>query len=419
MSSQNRLAPARSAQRISADLEALSQFREEHSPGWTRRAFSQPYIESRHWVAERMRDAGLHVERDAANNLIGTLPGQGPGPALATGSHTDTVEGGGRFDGIIGVLAGIEVVRALRDAGIRLRHELRVIDFFNEEPNQYGVSCVGSRALVGGLTAEQLALDDGAGETLADGIRKVGGDPERVLDLAWHRGDLAAFVELHIEQGPRLELSDLPLAVVTAIAGIDRYRLVFEGQPDHAGATPMDVRRDALCAAAEVVLEIERLAEGTDGVATTGRLQIEPNAANVVPGAAVATVELRDADRRRLDDRGRRLMAAARAAGESRGVQVTSEPLTTVDPVPADDTVQQVLAAAADRLGLPHEAMFSGAGHDAAHMAAIAPIGMLFVPSAGGRSHCPDEWTDLDQVAVGARVLAQALLDLDASGGDR
>jgi beta-ureidopropionase / N-carbamoyl-L-amino-acid hydrolase len=409
------LAPVCSADRIRADFDALASFADPDRPGWTRRAFSSYAVEAREWLAGRMADAGLTVTRDAANNLVGTRPGtRGGGPALATGSHTDTVEGGGRFDGIAGVLVGLEVVRTLRDAGLTLQHDLHVVDFFNEEPNQYGLSCVGSRALAGTLTEEHLALDDGTGETLGEGLARVGGDPERATSCAWGPDALAAFVELHIEQGPVLERKGLPVAVVTSIAGIDRYLLEFTGQPDHAGATPMDVRHDAFCAAAEAVLAVERLAGDGRGVGTTGRVEVEPGAANVVPGVARTWVEFRGGARAWLDDCGHALAEAARAAAAARGVTAQVKPLSAVDPVPADAWVQERLTAGVDRLGLASEPMFSGAGHDAAHMARLAPMGMLFVPSRDGRSHCPEEWTDLEDLATGARALTQGLLALDA-----
>ncbi|MFR9676436.1 Zn-dependent hydrolase [Streptomyces sp. TR06-5] len=406
--------PACSAERLGADFHALAEFHEPGRPGWTRGAFSPSYVASRDWMAGRMRDAGMSVHRDAANNLIGTLPGTDPdAPALVTGSHTDTVEGGGRFDGIIGVLGALEAVRTLTDAGIHLAHELRVVDFFNEEPNQYGLSCVGSRALVGAVGAEHLRLDDGAGETLAEGLTRVGGAPERLAEARWSPDEIAAFLELHIEQGPVLEREGLPLAVVTAIAGIDRYRIELTGRPDHAGATPMDYRHDAACAAADAVLAAENLAGDGRGVATTGRIEIEPGAPNVVPGTARLWTEFRSGERAWLDNCRRELEKAIRAAAEQRGLTWTMENISAVDPVSADPRIQDLLTSAGDRLGLPRRAMFSGAGHDAAHMAELAPMGMLFIPSRGGRSHCPEEWTELDQVATGARALAQGLVELD------
>src|SRR5882672_1014840 len=213
--------------RLQADLDALAEFREPDPGPWTRRVFSDAYLRSREWLAGRMREAGLKVSRDAAGNLIGVLPGASP--ALVTGSHTDTVADGGRFDGPLGVLAAIEVARCVRDGGLALRHELRAVDFLGEEPNEFGVSCVGSRAVAGNLSGEHLALRDASGRTLADAIATAGGDPARIRQAAWAMGDVRAFVELHIEQGPVLEGAGIPIGIVSGIAGIERLQLTFEG----------------------------------------------------------------------------------------------------------------------------------------------------------------------------------------------
>ena len=415
MTYQTGLAPEMSEERIRRDFDELSNFTAKASDGWTRRAFSPEYREARQWLSGRMKHAGLEVYEDAAYNLVGTVPGRRGGRALATGSHTDTVEGGGRFDGIAGVLAALEVVRRFRECGIALEHDLKVIDFFNEEPNDFGLSCLGSRALVGALEEAHLELTDSTGRKMGDALAEVGGDPSRATDIAWPDKHLTAFVELHIEQGPVLEREGLPVAVVTAIAGIDRYKIDFVGQADHAGATPMSVRHDALCAAAETVLAVESAAnETTDaGVGTTGRLEIQPGASNVVPGRATAWVEFRGAGREWLDGCMKRLTTAARSSAERRGLAVNIERLSSVDPVTANNAVQSTISESFERLGFPLRKMFSGAGHDSAHMARIAPMGMIFVPSRGGRSHCPEEWTDIEQVAVGARALAQTLMHLD------
>lgn len=415
MTTRTRLAPEMSTWRIQRDVDELSEFRAQASAGWTRRAFSEEYERARPWLMNLMEDAGLEVRRDAANNLVGTLRGLGNGGALATGSHTDTVEGGGRFDGIAGVLAALEVVRTFRDAGIALHRELRVIDFFNEEPNDFGLSCIGSRALAGALSGSHLALVDSSGQNMGEALARIGGDPSEAIEIAWADGDVSAFLELHIEQGPVLEQESLPLAAVTSIAGIDRYRVDFAGQPDHAGATPMSVRHDALCAAAETALAVESAANATPGagVGTTGRLDIEPGASNVVPGRATAWIEFRGARRDWLTECGRLLVTSAESAAERRGVTVGITSLSSVDAVSANQGVQSAIFAAIERLGLPYRQMFSGAGHDAAHMARIAPMGLIFIPSQGGRSHCAEEWTGFDQIAVGARALGQTLLQLD------
>jgi N-carbamoyl-L-amino-acid hydrolase len=401
--------------RLQSDLEKLAEFRDPVSPGWTRRVFSPPYISSREWVAARMRDAGLHVEKDAAGNLIGTFAGSvGMQGALVTGSHTDTVAGGGRFDGPLGVLGAIEVARCIREGGLHLRHELRVMDFLGEEPNDFGISCVGSRAVAGTLTAEHLALRDPSGRTLADAIASTGGDPARLREAAWTEGEVSAFVELHIEQGPVLERAGMPLGVVSGIAGIDRLLITFTGQADHAGTTPMDARHDALCAAAEGVLMVEALATEPGGVGTAGRIEALPGALNVVPENVRLWAEFRSTDTDWLKERSRRLLETVLDAGRRRGVVVAMQTLSRTEPVVASDVVRAAMTTAISSLGLESMALPSGAGHDAVQMARLGPAGMLFVPSVGGRSHCPEESTAPEHLQAGVAALLATLLVLDA-----
>lgn len=405
-----KLAPLMSSDRIEADLKVLSEFHDPALPGWTRRAFSKHGVAGRNWVAEQMAAAGLQVHRDGAGNVIGTRPGRRP--ALVTGSHTDTVEGGGRYDGIVGVLAALEVARTFADAKVDLRHELRIVDFFNEEPNAYGLSCVGSRAASGELTEEHLQLTAPDGEGMAAGLARVGTDPDQAVHAAWDSTQVGAFVELHIEQGPRLEAKQLPLGLVTAIAGIHRATLVFTGQPDHAGTTPMDRRHDALLGAAEAVLAVERL--GTSGgVATAGRISSHPGALNVVPAEATVWMEMRSPDRSWLDERRTLLEKAASESADRRGLQMHIEWISRTTPVPVAKDMQATVAEAFKMLGLSYLRLYSGAGHDASFMARIAPMAMVFVPSRAGRSHCAEEFTDTAALATGARALAQILLALD------
>jgi N-carbamoyl-L-amino-acid hydrolase len=403
--------------RLEADLTALAEFREPGSLGWTRRVFSEPYARSRDWLAGRMREAGLEVRRDPAGNLIGTMAGSAgsSGPALVTGSHTDTVEGGGRFDGPVGVLGAIEAARCIRDSGHKLRHELRVVDFLGEEPNDFGLSCVGSRAIAGTLTAAHLATRDPGGRTLAAALESCGGDPQRISEAAWP-GDIRTFVELHIEQGPVLERAGVPLGVVSGIAGIERVVATFHGQADHAGTTPMGARHDALCAAADVVLAIERLAsEGEGGgVGTAGRIEVLPGALNVVPGQAQLWAEFRSIDGAWLDSRRRALDEAMLAAGRKRGVDAGLKLLSRTEPVVTSDEVRTAMTEAIASLGLDCVSLPSGAGHDTVQMSRLGPVGMLFVPSVGGRSHCPEELTSPEHLEAGVAALLTTLLVLDA-----
>ncbi len=405
--------PAVNSGRIQADLAALAKFRDPKQPGWTRTVFSPEYLRSREWVASRMRDAGLDVKKDTAGNLVGTLAGTSR-TALVAGSHTDTVPGGGRFDGPVGVLGAIEAARCIRDSGHPLRHEMRVVDFLGEEPNEFGLSCVGSRAVAGTLTPEHLAARSPRGTTLAEAIESAGGDPRRIGDSAWAGDDVSAFVELHIEQGPVLEDAGVPLGVVSGIAGIERLRATFDGEAGHAGTTPMDARHDALCAAAEMVLALERLASRGGGVGTAGRIEVLPGAANVIPGHVEVWCELRSIDAPWLDERRRLLEEAMNQGGRRRGVASSLEPLSRTEPVVTSETARSAITEAIGNLGLRFVALPSGAGHDAVQMARIAPVGMLFIPSAGGRSHCPEEWSAPEHVEAGAAALLATLLVLDA-----
>jgi beta-ureidopropionase / N-carbamoyl-L-amino-acid hydrolase len=409
------LAP--NATRLQNELTELATFSEPGEPGWSRRVFSEPYRAEREWIRRRMTDAGLDVSVDAAGNLVGRLVGTASGPPLVTGSHTDTVRGGGRFDGIVGVLGAIEVARRLRETGNRLRHDLLVLDFLGEEPNEFGISCVGSRAVAGVLTGSHLHRANAQGKQLGAALEGFGADPERSLRLGWPRESIHAYVELHIEQGPLLEQRGVPLGVVTAIAGIERLLATFTGRADHAGTTPMADRHDALLAAAQAALTVERTGcgAGIHAVSTTGRIESLPGAMNVVPNRARIWAELRSVDTEWLTATKRPLAEQIAREAAARGVDTAVEWLSEQLPVRASATVQDHIARAIEELGHRWVAVPSGAGHDAAHMAHLGPMGMIFVPSRGGRSHVPEEWTDLEQIVTGVHALAAALVRLDTA----
>ncbi|RRO20780.1 Zn-dependent hydrolase [Saccharopolyspora rhizosphaerae] len=402
-------------ERLWSDVHELAELSEPDSAGWTRRLFSEPYRASRAWVRARMRDAGLEVVTDPAGNIVGRLAGRRGGPPLVTGSHTDTVEGGGRFDGVVGVLGAIEVARRLRETGTRLDHDLLVVDFLGEEANPHSGTCLGSQAATGVLTAADLDLRDGKGTRLGDALRGFGVDPEGVLRPGWATGPLHGYVELHIEQGPTLRRRGVEIGVVTAIVGIDRLLATFIGRADHAGTCRMDERKDALVAAAKTVLAVERI--GCTGpesaVATCGTLGLEPAAENVVPGRAVLAAEFRSDDQAWLSRAQRRIAEEIGSLAAENGVEALLEWSSDNDVVPTATSVQDLTAATADELGLPWVAMPSAAGHDAAHLAARCPAGMIFVPSHDGRSHCPEEWTEPDEIATGVHLLAATLLRMD------
>ncbi len=407
------------ADRLWADVMALAEITDPARP-YTRRSFTALFLEGRALLARWFTEAGLTTHIDTAGNLIGRLEGRNPAlGVIALGSHSDTVPSGGRFDGIAGVVTGLEVVRALRDAGTRLEHSIEVIDFLAEEPSEYGLSCIGSRGLVGVLDGKMLDLTEPAGEKLRDALRRVGGDPDR-LDEA-RRNDIKGFLELHIEQGIVLESQSIDVGIVTSIVGIRRIEIVFDGAADHAGTTPLHLRHDALVAAARTVASVrdvaEQLAAETSGyfVATVGILTVEPSASNVVPGRCRLIIDARTTDpvftERFVATIDRDSAAHAVAAKVTRTFTILSDG----PPVACAPALREALHRGAQNLGLSATDLASGAGHDAAFMSRICPSAMIFVPSKGGKSHAPEEWTDRDEIAAGAAVMLQALKDLDQS----
>ena len=402
--------------RIQADLTALERFTDPDLP-WTRRAFSPQYSASRAWLADRMREAGLEVRVDAAANLIGRRGGPG-GRVLMLGSHTDTVEAGGRFDGIVGVVGALEVARCLNEAGVELFLPLEVVDFLCEEPTIVNLSPLGSRIMAGNLTGEHFG---GAvtpfGDALTDAIDALGGDSANVEAARRSLGEIAGYLELHIEQGAVLERESLAIGVVTSIAAPCRARVSLTGLADHAGATPMNERRDALAGAAELVLAVERIARAPgmieEGVGTVGWLSVSPNMVNVIPGRVDLTVEVRSTDAEALAIARRSVDEEIRAIADRRSLDQAVEWQHVERPVPLPEHMQGAVAQACEDLGFPVRRLPSRASHDAARLAPVAPAGMVFIRCKEGRSHCPEEWADLDDVVQGTRVLGQALFRVD------
>jgi N-carbamoyl-L-amino-acid hydrolase len=403
------------SQRIEEDLGDLAKLRHPDLAGWSRPTFTDVEQESRRWVAARMRAAGLEVKVDGIGNLIGVLPGQAHSRrAIVVGSHTDTVEGGGRFDGTVGVLGALETVRLLRESGILLQHDLRVVDYFNEEPNRFGLSCLGSRALAANLGPEHLAIADDEGVTLAAELQKQGLDPAAIPGCAWSADEVLASVELHIEQGPILEQRQVGLGVVTAIAGIARLRAVFRGRRDHAGTRPMSLRQDAGCSAAGTILAIERIAaSGADAVGTVGEVRFAPAATNVVSEAALLTAEFRSPDPGWFVLAREQLEQAVSQESQRRGVRGRVDWLPPEPPTAMDPGLSDLIAEAIADLGHDALRLYSGAGHDAVQMARLGPAGMIFIPSKDGRSHQPEEWTDSSDISRGVHALAASVVRID------
>lgn len=411
--------PPIDAARLWQRVETLATFTDPDVP-WTRRAFSEHFAAARDWLREQMQAAGLDVRLDEGGNLVGRRAGTAAGARpIITGSHCDTVVAGGRFDGIIGVLAGIEVAHALHEQGVALAHPFEVIDFLSEEPSDYGISCVGSRAFAGKLDTAMLQAARADGQTLAQAMAQIGACPQ-ALDRPLRVPDsTAAFVELHIEQGPVLESRQIPIGVVTHIVGIRRVSITVSGQADHAGTTPMDLRRDALVGAARLIDAACRRARELHTqdryvVATVGRIEASPNMSNAVPAKVTLILEVRSDDERVLADFPERLLESCAAQLADVRVEAVLRDLSRSGVTSCAPLVMDVIERSAAALGYASMRLPSGAGHDAVYVAYTGPVGMIFIPCLGGRSHCPEESITPDQLLDGTRVLYQTIVDLDA-----
>lgn len=401
---------------VTARLAELATIGADSAGGVTRLAYTPEDARARDTVAQWMAAAGLEVWTDAATNLFGRLPGSDPNAgALLSGSHLDSVVRAGALDGPAGVVAALAAAQTLREAGHTLRHDLVVVAFSNEEGTRGTPGMVGSKAIAGLLTPEDLARPGDGVVTLAERIRGAGGDPARIGEAAWPGDRIAAFIEMHIEQGPVLEAAGARIGVVSGITGQVGVTVTVAGAANHAGSTPMDQRRDAAVAAAEVVLAVRGLAtEGRVRVATTGILGVAPGVRNVIAGEAVLGVDIRDGDSSRIVDAlGHLEGQIAEIAGRTDTV-IEMSATRVQPPVDTDPNLVGHIVAAAEALGAPWRELPSGAGHDAQIMAVLAPMAMVFVPSRGGVSHSPDEATDPEDLVLGADVLLRALVAVDA-----
>lgn len=397
--------------RLNQTLSSLQDFGRAESGGSDRVAYSAANRDALRWLARLLQSAGMMTHIDPAGNLVGRIEGRKALPPLVTGSHIDTVPNGGHYDGNVGVMAAVEVARSLHDAGQVLDHPLEVIVWSNEEGGK-----TGSRSINGSVSSAELSLPSLGQRNLGEGMRFLGGNPEELANNERQPGDIAAYVELHVEQGSELDRQGIDIGVVEGIVGIKRWNVTVTGKANHAGTTPMDQRRDALYAAAQFITGVRTVITSTPGsqVGTVGRIRAEPGAPNVIPGMAIMSLEIRDLNMQTIDQ----LFAKVEARAEQIG-DVTSTTFEFVQfyespAAPTDGGVSAVIAEVAEDLGYSFVRMPSGAGHDAQSIAPIAPIGMIFVPSRDGVSHAPDEFTSPEAVSHGANVLLQTLLRLDA-----
>ena len=399
-------------ERMEQQIKTLGEFGTNPEGGVSRVAFSDADLAGRAYIMDLMREAGLSGRVDTAGNIIGRREGSEAGlPVIMFGSHIDSVPGGGNYDGDVGVIGAIEVVQLLKENGISTRHPLEVVSFTDEEGG-----LTGSRAMVGKLSDSTLEVMSHSGMTIRDGIRKVGGDPNR-LDLAERTpGELLAFIELHIEQGAFLDEENIDIGVVEGIVGIRWWDVTVEGFANHAGTTPMNKRWDAMVSAAELTLAINHVATTMAGrqVATVGRIRAEPGAPNVIPGEVVLSLEIRDLDAWKIQQVFERIQLEAKQIADVRFTPIRfSEIDVASPPAPTDQQMRRIISSSADELGMSFKLMPSGAGHDAQDMTHIAPTGMIFVPSVNGVSHSPKEFTSPEDMANGASVLLKTVLSID------
>ena len=398
--------------RINQQLTALSEFGKNPYGGVSRTAYSDADKQGRAYVMGLMREAGLETSIDVAGNIIGKRAGSNAAlKPVIFGSHIDSVPDGGNYDGDVGVLSSIELTRTLRERNHVTKHPIEVIIFQNEEGGT-----IGSRAFVGHLPDKDLDLVAKSGKTLRDGITFLGGDPTKLSTLHWKKGDYAAYVELHIEQGGNLDAEGLNIGVVEGIVGIGWWDVTIDGFGNHAGTTPMNNRRDALMAAAKYVQMVNRVVTSEPGrqVGTVGRIQAFPGAPNVIPGQVQTTLEVRDLDKAKIVRLANKVMEEAKKIGAENGTTFTFKETYLSEPAIMDTSVQKTIEASAKGLVLTTKYLPSGAGHDAQYMAQICPTGMIFCPSVGGISHSPKEFTKPQDVVNGANVLLQTILALDA-----
>jgi len=412
--------PLQSSLRVNGDrivehLNALSQFGKNPQGGVSRVAFSDADRQGREFAQGLMRAASLEVTVDAAGNIVGRRAGTDSTlKPLLMGSHIDSVPEGGNFDGDVGSMSAIEVAQTLAEKNHRTRHPLEVIIFADEEGGT-----IGSHAIGGEISSKQLNLVSSSGKTIRDGIKFIGGDPEMLSSVRRHKGDIAAYLELHIEQGGILDTEKLNIGVVEGIVGITQWEVKVEGFANHAGTTPMNQRRDAMLAAAKFIDAVNRIVTSVPGrqVGTVGKLQAWPGAYNVIPGKVVLGLELRDLDATKIQMLFGKIRDEATQIAKSTGTTFEFTETNSIVPAPTDERLRKLIDETAKSLGLSTKWLPSGAGHDAQEIARIGPVGMIFVPSVGGISHSPKEYSRPEDIANGANVLLNTLLRLDSMMG--
>ncbi len=398
--------------RLENRIMELAKFGILESGETERVAFSDADVAAQQWVINILKELDLKVHIDFAGNVIGRREGKKPSlKPISFGSHIDRVPNGGNYDGCVGSMASLEVLEVLNENKIKTNHPLEIIIFSNEEG---GV--MGSRAIAGHLGKEAFPIVNSSGYSMAEGIMRLGGDTTRIAEVARKKDEIAAFLELHIEQGGTLEKENIDIGIVEGIVGLKWWEVEFTGFANHAGTTPMNARQDALLAAAKFIVAVNEVTTSFEGaqVGTVGKIKAEPGAPNVIPGKVVTSLEIRDLSLVVIDNVYDAIKTRANEIAKDSNVQIEFRALdTTANPAIMTSSIQSVIKTSAEKLSLSTKRLPSGAGHDAQDMALIAPTGMIFVPSKGGISHSPKEFTSAKDMANGANVLLQTILNLD------
>ena len=411
-------APTIDKRRLMRDLNAIGRIGIGDHGSVTRLVFSIKELRSRQVLIHLMRQAGLKIHVDAIGNIFGRLDGADPkAPALLAGSHLDTVIHGGKYDGPVGVIGALEAVRTIRENKITLRAPLEVVCFIGEESSRFGFSTLGSSLVAGEVHPKDLTnAVDAQGTKLADVLSSLGISPRNLSRLARDPKSMKAYLELHIEQGPILEAKAKRIGLVTSIAAPSRFKVIFTGQADHSGTTPMEMRKDALVAAAQLIEYVEKICLKFSSmkkgrvVGTVGAMKIEPGVINAVPGRAELSIDIRSTSAPAKDKVARLVKQRGAAIARDRGIAIEVLNIRAEDPVPLDKRLLRVTRQLCDEKAIDYEIMPSGAGHDAMQMAKITPAGMIFIPSRRGISHNPLEWTDPDDIALGAQLLMETMI---------
>ena len=405
-------------ERMLREIEALASFSDAEAPAVTRIVFTPTDLKARAWMKDRCEEAGLAVRHDAIGNIFARWSGTEPeAPVIGTGSHIDAIPNAGKYDGVVGVLGGLEAIRALRHSGFRPRHAIELLIFTSEEPTRFGIGCLGSRLLSGTLApdaARQLKDKDNDGPTL-DEVRRAAGFGGELEQVKLPRNYYQAFVELHIEQGPLLERRQIPLGIVTKIAAPASLRVLIEGAGGHAGGVLMPDRHDALCAASELILAIEAAAQNSgaiDTVATVGICDVFPGAVNSIPSRVRLSLDVRDTDLARRDAIIRMIETTSHTISDKRQVSIHSQLLNADAPADCSSEIVEALSQSCRKHDLKFLPMVSRAYHDSLFMARITPVAMLFIPCRNGYSHRPDEYAEPDDIACGTLILAETLASL-------